>query len=167
MTTEKRAVRACVCGALALIVGASSAAAQSATPIRLFVNPGGEILIESAPCVQIVGPPVAGQLEIVRSDAKAFAIYRSPSDQRTDVLTSIQTGQKQNADKSCEAPVVKQFVIGVDNTPKIPDDALNSSFRILVLAFVLALLLESAFALLFNWRLFLEFFAGKAWRREC
>jgi len=29
---------------------------------------------------------------------------------------------------------------------------------------VLALLLESAFALLFNWRLFLEFFAGKAWR---
>lgn len=77
---------------------------------------------------------------------------------------SIQTGQKQNADKSCEPPAVKQFAIGVDNTPKIPDDAVNTSFRILMLAFVLALLLESAFALLFNWRLFLEFFAGKAWR---
>lgn len=31
-------------------------------------------------------------------------------------------------------------------------------------AFVIAVLLESAFALLFNWRLFLEFFVGKAWR---
>lgn len=48
--------------------------------------------------------------------------------------------------------------------PKLPDDILPQAFRILISAFVIAVLLESAFALVFNWRLFLEFFVGKAWR---
>ena len=48
--------------------------------------------------------------------------------------------------------------------PEIPPGALEEAFRILMSALVLAVLLESAFALLFNWRLFLEFFVGKAWR---
>ena len=51
-----------------------------------------------------------------------------------------------------------------DRTPSIPDSALSKAFNILVTAVVLALLLESACALLFNWRLFLEFFVGRAWR---
>lgn len=48
--------------------------------------------------------------------------------------------------------------------PRLPDDILPQAFRILMSAFVIAVLLESAFALLFNWRLFHEFFVGKAWR---
>ncbi len=49
-------------------------------------------------------------------------------------------------------------------TPELPEGAVEQAFRILMAALLLAVLLENAFALLFNWRLFQEFFVGKAWR---
>lgn len=41
---------------------------------------------------------------------------------------------------------------------------LQQAFIVLMAAFVLALLLESAFALLFNWRFYQSVFVGRAWR---
>ena len=48
--------------------------------------------------------------------------------------------------------------------PTVSNDALAASFKVLMAAFVLAVLLESAFALLFNWRVYKIYLAGQAWR---
>jgi hypothetical protein len=80
------------------------------------------------------------------------------------VSITIETGTKEKTDKSCEGGTQKQFIVASDRTPQVSDEALKKSFTILVAFYVVAFLLESAFALPFNWRLFQEFFVGKAWR---
>lgn len=150
-----------------LLAGLCTANASFASePEKLVVRPGSAIILDSAACVRPLVPGANGAVETAKvSDAKTFAIYTAPPSQSADVLVLIETGSKDKTDKSgCESAVQRQFTISTDRTPQIPDSAIGKAFNILAAAFVLALLLESAFALLFNWRLFLEFFAGKAWR---
>ena len=153
--------------AIVFAVGVCMALASSAAePTKLFVRPGSSAILDSAPCLRTIVPAAGGAVEAAKvSDTKTFAIYTAPASQNADVQITIESGAKDKADKSgCESAVQKQFTVTSDLTPQIPDSALGKSFNVLVTAFVLALLLESAFALLFNWRFFLEFFVGKAWR---
>jgi hypothetical protein len=57
-----------------------------------------------------------------------------------------------------------RFLLSAGTGPEVPDAALKTAFNLLMAALVLALLMENAFALLFNWRLFQEFLVGRAWR---
>lgn len=149
---------------LCLVILAPRAHAQ-ATPVSVVVRPGAAVVLDTAPCVRTVAASGGAVETPTGADGRAYAIYRAPGTQSGDVDVTIVTGPKPSGDgKSCEPATAKQFRIGVDKTPQVSDRAMSESFRILMTAFVLALLLESGFALLFNWRLFLEFFDGKAWR---
>ena len=159
---------AVVCAAHAPLLAqapASPSTTPAATPIA--VRPGQQVVLDSAPCLVAVDPPPGGAVEIARaSDSKLYAVYNAPaSATSTAAVVIVESGPKATADgKGCESPSRKRFEIIVTRAPEIPPGALEQSFRILMSAFVLAVVLESAFALLFNWRLFLEFFVGKAWR---
>src|SRR5262249_32891646 len=58
----------------------------------------------------------------------------------------------------------RQYIVEANAAPEVSGQALQTSFEVLVAALVLALLLESAFALLFNWRPFNALVVGRAWR---
>lgn len=139
---------------------------QAAEPTKLVVRPGASVVLAAGSCLRPVVPAAGNAVEIAKvADTKYFAIYTAPRTESGASMITIEAGDKENAAKNgCEPATQKQFSIGSDSTPLTPASVLNTSFTILVSAFVLAVLLESAFALLFNWRLFLEFFVGKAWR---
>lgn len=146
---------------------AANPPASTAPAATVTVRPGQQVVLDTAPCLVAVDPPPGGAVEIARaSDAKLYAVYNAPAAETpTSVIVVVDSGAKPTADgKGCEAPARKRFQVTISRTPEVPPGALEQSFRILVSAFVLAVLLENAFALLFNWRLFLEFFVGKAWR---
>lgn len=156
-------------GFATLLLACASAPALAQAPTtstKLLVRPGDTVVLGGpAVCVKPVASS-AGTVEIVKTAdpvPKSFAIYQVPNDLTADAQVTIVTGTK-DADKTCEGAATRQFTIGIDRTPQVSDDALKKSFNILLSAFVIALLLESAFALLFNWRLFHEFLVGKAWR---
>lgn len=144
-------------------------AAPSATrpaTTTLSVRPGERLVLDTASCVVAVDPPPGGAVEVARvSDTKFHAVYNAPQTETSLFAVVIETGTKPTADgKACEGAARKRFDISVSRAPEVPPGALEGAFRILMAAFVLAILLESAFALIFNWRLFHEFFVGKAWR---
>lgn len=135
-------------------------------PTPVTVRLGQQVVLHSGPCITAVDPPANGPLEIARANALMYAVYTAPGAvTTTPVHVVIDTGPKAALEgKPCESTERKRFDITVTRSPEIPNAALEQAFRILMAALVLAVLLESAFALLFNWRLFLEFFVGKAWR---
>jgi len=157
-----RSLRFSALWALVLACGSVSAA----EPASLVVRPGASIILDTAPCIRPVVPAAGGAVEVARvADTRSYAVYTAPASQASPVQVTIESGTKPKADQTgCEGSVQKHFTLSNDRTPSVPDSALSKAFTILVTAFVLALLLESGFALLFNWRLFLEFFVGRAWR---
>lgn len=64
------------------------------------------------------------------------------------------------------SPVQKTFMVTMDGTPQLAEGATTHALAILMQAFVLALLLEQAFALIFKWRLVQEVLVGRAWRDD-
>ena len=91
-------------------------------------------------------------------------MLRTEKDQTEDVWVLAQTGSKAASPTACESPVQKNFLVTLRHSPEVSQEALATSFNVLAAALVLALLLESAFALLFNWRVFQIYATGKAWR---
>lgn len=144
---------------------ASAQAGQAAPPTRVSARPGAAVTLgRPAACMKAV-VPAGAPLEVFQGSDKLFtALYRVPATQQDDIPVTIETGTAAKADNTCDGAVQQHFTITIDRAPAIPDAALSRSFTILMSAFVLALLLESAFALLFNWRLFHELFVGKAWK---
>jgi hypothetical protein len=151
-----------------VVMGSSSPAAlaQTPPPQRIVVRPGATAVFDSAACVVPKAPPPGGVVEVARvNETKAYAVYRAPPGLAADAAVTIEKGPAENAAKSgCEPATQASYTFGVDQTPTVSDEALRKSFTVLVAAFAVALLLESAFALLFNWRLFQELLVGKAWR---
>jgi len=134
---------------------------------ELTARPDQQLVLDTAPCLIAIQPAAGGALEITRAgETRMHAVFTTPAAAASSpVIAIVERGTKLAADaKSCESPSRRQFNISVARTPEVPPAALDQSFRILMAAFVIAVLLENAFALLFNWRLFLEFFVGKAWR---
>jgi hypothetical protein len=150
-------------------LAAQTAGDGTASPVTrdISVRPGQQVVLDTAPCLVAIQPVPGGALEIARvSDTRMHAVFTAPAAETSSpVVVIVERGTSLTTDgKACESPVRSQFNISVDRTPEVPPGALEQSFRILMAVFVLAVLLENAFALLFNWRLFLEFFVGKAWR---
>lgn len=153
---------------LALLTAPATSFAQSERGMRVAMKPGTSSLIDSAGCVKNVKSTGPGNVEtpsIVAPTARTFVIFTATAEQRDEKTFTADVGPKESADgKSCEAAVTRKYTISFDASPAVSSTALESSFQILVAAFVIALLLESAFALLFNWRVFQAFLNGKAAR---
>jgi hypothetical protein len=143
-----------------MMVLASAAAAQDAKEVT--VKAKASVELERARCiVQPINSPGA----VVSSDAQGMMyLHFTPPQGQTDPVTVMAQVGPALVAGACAPAAERRYLVRIDSDPNIPQAALGEAFRILVAAFVLAVLLESAFELLFNWRLFQEYFVGKAWR---
>lgn len=118
----------------------------------------------SAPCIRLVKASGVN-VKLVAADSGQSLVYVSRTGDPTQFDVDAKTGQvaaEEGAD--CTAAAAVRLNVKTYMAPDLSADALGKAFNILVATFVLALLLESAFALLFNWRLFQEFVVGRSWR---
>lgn len=152
----------------ALVLSAAPAHSQMERELHVVAKPGIPIMVDSAGCVKnvsIAAPGVVDTPTVTSPTARTFVIFTSVPDQKDDKKFTADIGPKETADgKGCDSAVSRQYTISFDRSPVVSSKALESSFQILVAAFVLALLLESAFALIFNWRVFEILLVGRAVR---
>lgn len=146
---------------LAIILTFVLANNASAEDVKINGKPGERLVLETAACIELI--TIIPELERAEVPGKGFyAVYNVPDTVQIDKVVELKSSQTKSTDK-CDGSI-KRFIINTDQTPKVNDVTLGKAFNLLLGALVIALLLESAFALLFNWRAFLEFFVGKAWR---
>lgn len=128
--------------------------------------PGQKLLLDVAPCVKILGPaPDLGMLTLVKLSNGSTELWYTPAqDQQDKVNIQTAAGLSTDPQGNCVGEIRRTYEVSFDQQPKISANATETAYRVLIIALVLAVLLESAFELLFNWRLFQEFFVGKAWR---
>lgn len=139
--------------------------AQTAREVQTTIKPGSTVVVDTVGCAKDVKGSAAASVLTVPSGTKTFLIYNSTADQREDLSFTADVGSKASADgKTCEDSVNRQYTLSFNAAPEVSGKALQTSFQVLVAAFVLALLLESAFALLFNWRPFNAFLNGRSVR---
>jgi len=145
----------------------STAIAADPLTVEHTARAGAEGRIDAAPCIAITAPPAFGNARIATLQDKTEVLLYTPAEKQTAaVVIRVDTGETAKVQDKCPNPTTKDknHVIQVRGEPEVPPEALDKAFRLLVATFVLALLLESAFELLFNWRLFQAFFVGRAWR---
>jgi hypothetical protein len=128
------------------------------------VRQGAFALIEEANC--IYEPPGRNVGTTLLRDRKPMQLLFKPDPlQKGTVVLYLETGDELADDKlQCTRAVARKYIVTIDDVEQVSDNTTSTVFKVLVSALVLAILLESAFELLFNWRLFQEFFVGKAWR---
>lgn len=157
-------------GPWARVVGFAMALATTpavaAEAVKVFVAPGESVVLgEPTPCstVEHVDPKY-GQALVATTSRGQQVIYAAPLVRVEELFLHVQQGSSPPKNGVCEGAQTADFHITVDPTPNVSNETLAQAFRLLLLAFVVATLLESAFALIFNWRFFQEFFVGRAWR---
>jgi hypothetical protein len=140
--------------------------AQTARDVQVTIKPGSTVVVDTVGCAaNIKGPAEGPPVLPVSSGTKTLLLYSSRGDQREDRTFTADVGVRASTDgKSCEEAVNRQYTLSFNAAPEVSGKALQTSFQVLVAAFVLALLLESAFALLFNWRPFNAFLNGRSVR---
>ena len=139
--------------------------AQGARDVQVTVKPGATVVVDTVGCAKDLKGSAAASVLTVVSGTKTFLIYSSTPDQREERNFTADVGSKVSTDgKTCEDAVNRQYTLSFNAAPEVSGKALETSFQVLVAAFVLALLLESAFALLFNWRPFNAFLIGRSVR---
>lgn len=134
---------------------------------RIFVAPGESVVLGQPTACAKVDPlidPKYGKALVATTSSGQQIIYAAPLIRVEDLLLRVQQGGSPEKNGVCEATQATDFRVTVDPTPNVSNDTLALAFRLILLAFVIATLLESAFALIFNWRFFQEFFVGRAWR---
>jgi len=148
---------------------AAAAAPSSAEAVPMLVHitatEGREKVLLSAPCVRLTGNVGALNVSQKSVDGAQLIAYTPTSTGPKIVAIDAMTGAAPSlADGNCPSGVAVRLLVTTSDSPAVPDAALGKAFNILMAAFVLSLLMESAFAMLFNWRVFQEFFVGRAWR---
>lgn len=139
--------------------------AQTVREVQTTVKPGSTVVVDTVGCASNIKGAAAASVLTVSAGTKTLLIYSSTADQREDRSFTADVGAKASADgKTCEDTVNRQYTLSFNAAPEVSGKALQTSFQVLVAAFVLALLLESAFALLFNWRPFNAFLNGRSVR---
>lgn len=145
-----------------------SAGAVGAEPVLVLhagAQAGEANTVLVAPCIKVTSS-VPGVAVVTQASGREHALtYTPPANAAQTVTIDAVTGEAPaEANGDCLASTPVRAVITTKAGPEISDAALKEAFNLLVGAFVLALLMESAFALLFNWRIFQEFLVGRAWR---
>jgi hypothetical protein len=149
---------------LAMVLAIPPAVAAEA--VKVFVAPGESVVLgEPTPCTTVDQiDPKYGQALVATTPRGQQVIYTAPQTRVEELFLHVQQGNSPPKNGVCEGAKTADFRITIDPTPNVSNETLGQAFRLLLLAFVVATLLESAFALIFNWRLFQEFFVGRAWR---
>lgn len=160
-----RTLRSIVCIMLFAALRAT-AADVAATPAPVVAKFGTSNAIYVARCIDKITASTARISPVVKKGAGRDELLFTPAaDDDPEVSITFSIGDPPTAPGgACTATFDQKLTVVVDKLPTVPAAALDEAFRILMAAFVLALLMESAFALLFNWRLFQEYFVGRAWR---
>jgi hypothetical protein len=129
------------------LAGSGFASAADPVPVPYTALPAIQNEVFAASCIDITAKPASGIAHVAPRDATSeFLLYRPEEEQTAKVTISVNTGTVARAKPgdACPAPLsVKSFNVSIGGEPTIPPDALEKSFRVLVAAFVVALLLES------------------------
>lgn len=156
-----------IAGAMALVVTAlpSNYAWSAEAPTPVVASAGTARVLLAADCVQPVSEAASAAIHVAQvTGGPAYAVLRAASQAPSQPLVLHTGGKPADGKGGCSNPVQKTFAVTMDSTPQLAEGATSHAFAILFQAFVLALLLEQAFALFFNWRLIQEFMVGRAWR---
>lgn len=119
-------------------------------------------MLVRAPC--IVDPVGRPDIQILDAKGAKVAMFTAPRTAYDAVDITLEVGVGAATTKGCAEGSQKLFRVTDGRSPAVAPEITGKAWTILLTAFVIALLLEQAFALLFNWRLFLELAVGKAWR---
>jgi len=145
---------------LVIAIGVSSGiATNAAAQASMTVEPGAEVLIDSSekPLVDksanVMGTITTDQLG--KAPAVHRLIYKAPADASANLTETIRY-QKDGKVREVSVRVVKPSEAG-NQSP-----ASTEAFKVLILMFVLAVLLEQALSVIFNWRPFLQNFDARA-----
>ncbi len=157
-----RTLAGAVLAAALLLAGTAVRAADDT--VSVVATPGVARVLIAADCVQPVSEAASAAVHIAQvAGGTAYAVLRADTPPKGPLV--LHTGGKPADGKSaCSNPVQKTFSVTMDNTPQLAEGATTRALAVLMQVFVLALLLEQAFALFFNWRLVHEFLVGRAWR---
>jgi hypothetical protein len=136
---------------LAVLATAGSAVAAEAK----MVAPGAELVIDTSDKPLVDKTTNARGKITVDQAGKAPAVnrlvYKAPDDTTADFTETVRYEK--------EGTVIDLPVhVSAPEKPAIQAIALADAFKILALMFVLAVLLEQALSVLFNWRVFLQYF---------
>lgn len=153
---------ACLLGAMLLC---PAAIAADATETTQTVRAGTLSQLDAATCILITASPALGTASVgIVQDGRASLLFQPVDKQTEAVAIQAETGSAAKVDGKCPGATSRLYRIRMEAQAAVPPESLEAALRLLTAAFVLALLLESAFELLFNWRLFQAFFVGRAWR---
>ena len=150
--------------AIAAMFTSLAAGAGESAVVLVKAKPGVKTVFATAPCIDPIIANAVGKVSLEVEGELMVAYITLPLERRDGFELEVKTGPKPAAGASCAPDTTLKIHINVDTVPDVSMDSVQKAFVVLMAAFVLALLLESAFALLFNWRLFQEFFVGRAWR---
>ena len=152
--------------AAACLLGmASQAPLAQAAIVAVTIDSGRPTVLDTAACIQVVQQAGSGKAKVTKdSDGRASLIFEPASDQKDAQRVTANVGTKEQGG-ACENPTSRQYELKLAaQIPQVSGEALSASFKVLLSALVLAVLLESAFALLFNWRVYKIYLSGQAWR---
>lgn len=164
--TIRRAMIGLVTGALLASIASPSAHAVADEPTLVRLQSGKPVVLHVDRCIRKASEPASGTLQILTTpDGEQLAIYRPAREPTGTIDVTISTSSKP-ADAAKECPDARTLAIRIDtkSTPTVRSESQEKAFNVLIAVFVLAILLQLAFELLFRWRLYREFFASKAWR---
>lgn len=131
--------------------------------VKLDVKAGTTQSIDAVGCAENITPSNAAK--VVDWDNKKVILVSLPSNSRDELRFTADTSDSPpDSNGKCVNTSQKDYVVTAVAPPEVSEKVLIKSFQVVMAAFVLALLLENAFALLFNWRVFQLFFAGRAWK---
>lgn len=158
-------LRAQSLAAACLLAIASQVSYAQVAVIPVTVDPSRPTVLDTGACIQVGQQAVSGKATVAKdSDGRASLIFEPASDQKDSQRVTASVGTKEQGGM-CENSAQKQYDLKLaEQVPKVSGEALAASFKVLMAAFVLAVLLESAFALLFNWRVYKIYLSGQAWR---
>lgn len=155
-----RCLRWIVC--FLFLAGSAGAMGQGTNEV-VNTQPGVSVRIAYAKCIF---EPVKNSGTLLTKDPDGMMRLDFTPDPllRQNAVVYLEQGDGVQADGHCTNAVPKRVVVNLDQAAEVPKETLATASRVLVAALVIAILLESAFELLFNWRLFQAYFVGKAWR---
>lgn len=146
----------------ALVILFSTSELQAATTVNVSVPTQVATPIASAPCIMSPEAITGGQLVVKKEGALDVASITVPPSQQAPFSLTLKTGEQSAA--PCAEGTELQVQVVPQTQLQISSATVQQAFVVLMATFVLALLMESAFALLFNWRLFQALLVGRAWR---
>lgn len=150
---------------MVLLMSSLGSAWSAEPPTAVVASAGTARVLLAAECVQPVSEAASAAVDVAQvTGGPAYAVLRAATQAPSQPLVLHTGGKPADGKGACTNPVQKTFTVTMDGTPRLAEGATTHALAILMQAFVLALLLEQAFALIFNWRLVQEFLVGRAWR---